>query len=573
VAGIYGIFSKNALDLSKVYKYFHSFSLENTLNEEYQYKNFLYGRSVINKFLDDRVLYEDSELVIGFEGLMYNTLEQRSSQILKTWYQEYGIDFVEKIKGQFCGFIYDKKNDKLFIYNDHLSSKPLYYYHLNGVFIFASELKVITSVLSTLSLEKKLDYDAVYSLLTFGYMLNDISYEKNTKKLNYATVLSVEDTFELKKKQYFKFEKKQNESLQKQEIIEKIDSLILKSVQNCWSKDTQYGYNHYASLSGGLDSRVNLFLAKELGYEDVLTMTFSQSNSSDDTIAQEIASKEGYKHLFYSLDNGKFLENNIKRFVQANDGLNVLTGVASGYDFLSSIDHSTFGGYHTGQIGDLLFGSYVKERFSVTQGIMSDQNNLLEKISFIESYKQKYKDNSEIFGYEQRVINGTFNGDRSLSHILDQLSIFYDKELIEFCLSIPDRYKKDEAIYLDWFNQKHKNISKYIWESAGVKPKNIKFVKFFKQVKRYKNALFRRAGFNINDMNPFDVWLRKNTKILANLDEVYEKYIPHVEDKELQNTLKIMYEKEVKYSHYGRNNKFLVITLLLAMDLHFGERT
>jgi len=198
---------------------------------------------------------------------------------------------------------------------------------------------------------------------------------------------------------------------------------------------------------------------------------------------------------------------------------------------------------------------------------------LLEKISFIESYKQKYKDNSEIFGYEQRVINGTFNGDRSLSHILDQLSIFYDKELIEFCLSIPDRYKKDEAIYLDWFNQKHKNISKYVWESAGVKPKNIKFVKFFKQVKRYKNALFRRAGFNINDMNPFDVWLRKNTKILANLDEVYEKYIPHVEDKELQNTLKIMYEKEVKYSHYGRNNKFLVITLLLAMDLHFGERT
>ena len=568
MAGIYGVLSTKKQEIKNIYTHFYSSSLDNIIKEEFEYKNFIYGRSVINKFLDDRVLYEDEHVIIGFEGVFYNIVTQKSYETIIKWYQEKGINFVQDIKGQFCGFLYDKSLDKLYIYNDHLSTKPLYIYKTEDIFIFASELKVVTKLLMELGIEKVLDYDAVYTMLTFGHMLNDITYEKNTKKLNYATILEIDKNFHRQEKQYFNYTKEENIDLSKEEIIEKIDDLLVDSVKECWGKDDAYNYKHYSFLSGGLDSRVNLFLAKELGYEDVLTMTFSQSGSSDEKIAQEIAIKESYKHLFYSLDNGKFLEEDLEKFVFVNDGLVILNGSAAGYDFLSTINYEKYGALHTGQIGDLLFGSYVKKQFIVEQGIMSNQKQLMNNITFFKEYTNRYNNNSEIFGYEQRVINATLNGDRTASHYTDMISPFYNRELIEFCLTIPDVFKKDEAIYLDWFNAKHKNISEYKWESAGVKPKTIHIIKYAKLFKRYKNALLRRIGFNINDMNPFDVWLRKNKRILQNLDKLFNQYIHSVEDEKLQSILKEMYNTDIKYSHYGRNNKFLVITVLLSYKLH-----
>ncbi len=568
MAGIYGVLSTQKKDIKNIYTYFYSSHLDHTIKEEFEYKNFIYGRSVINKFLDDRVLFEDENVIIGFEGVFYNKITKKSYETIIQWYQDKGISFVQNIKGQFCGFIYDKSTDKLYIYTDHLSTKPLYIYKTEDVFIFASELKVITKLLSHLNIEKELDYDAVYSMLTFGYMLNDITYEKNTKKLNYATIFEIDKNFNGQEEQYFHYIKEENFDLSKETIVEKIDELLIDSVKECWGKDDEYKYEHYSFLSGGLDSRVNLFLAKELGYKDVLTMTFSQSGSSDDKIAQEIASKESYKHLFYALDNGKFLEKDLEKYVAANDGMTILNGAAAGYDFLSLAKHSTFGALHTGQIGDLLFGSYVKKQFTVEQGIMSDQQQLMHDITFFENYASRYNNNSELFGYEQRVINATLNGDRTAAYFTDMISPFYNRKLIEFCLTIPDTFKKDEAIYLDWFNTKHKQISNYKWESAGVKPKSIAIVKYAKQFKRYKNALLRRVGLNINDMNPFDVWLRNNKQILKNLDMLFNKYINTIEDKNLQKLLNKMYNSDIKYSHYGRNNKFLVITVLLSYKLH-----
>lgn len=571
MAGLYGIVSKNKININSIYKYFYSSNIQNIINEELTYNNMIYGRSVLGKFLDDRILHEDEELIVGFEGIFFNKTSKNSFYTIKAWYQKNGIDFVKDIKGQFCGFIYDKKINKLFIYNDHLSTKPLYFYQNNELFIFASELKVITKLLYTLNIKKELNYDAVYCMLTFGYMLDTITYEKNTTKLAYATILEIDNSFYIKTKKYFEYIKEENFYLLQEDIIKIVDSLLIDSVKNCWSKDDEYEYKHYSFLSGGLDSRVNLFLAKELGFQDVLTMTFSQSNSSDDVISQEIATKEKFGHLFYSLDNGKYLEKNLEKYVNANDGLAILNGSASGYEFLSSINHGSYGALHTGQIGDLLFGSYVKPSFDISSGLMSDNAHLLDKISLYASLSEKYQNNAEVFGYEQRVINGTLNGDRSTACFVDMVSPFYDRDLIAFCLSIPDKYKKDETIYLDWFNAKHPKISNFVWESAGVKPKNINLVKVAKVLRRYKNAILRRLKLNINDMNPFDIWLRNNSKILLNLDTVFSNHIDLIDDMELKNILIKMYNTDIQYSHYGRNNKFLVITLLLSLKLHFKE--
>jgi asparagine synthase (glutamine-hydrolysing) len=195
----------------------------------------------------------------------------------------------------------------------------------------------------------------------------------------------------------------------------------------------------------------------------------------------------------------------------------------------------------------------------------------LNKISYIKIFREKYSGNSEMYSYEQRQPNNTLNGDRSLSHFVDVSSPFYDRELIEFCLTIPDKYKRGEKIYLDWFNDMHKSISEYAWECAGIKPKNFKLVILSKIFKRYKNGVLRRLGFNINDMNPFDVWLRKNPKIINNLDNEFNKHIVNIKDENLKKLLVDMYKTDIRYSYYGRNNKFLVVTILLALNLNFED--
>ncbi len=574
MAGIYGIYSKVPLQLKHpAYKHFHCCDFENIINEEHSYHNFVYGRSVLDHFLQDRVLQQDQELIIGFEGLFFNKSDSDSFTSIKKMYQHSGMEFVKKIKGQFSGFVYDKDSHKLYLFTDHLSSKPLYLYHDDNYFIFASEFKVITRLLSDLNIKKALDYDGVHALLTFGYMLNDTTLEKGSKKLNYATIMEVDINLQVTQKPYFQYKKEPNNRLEKKEIIKKIDTLLMESVKRCWKKDDEYRYKHHTFLSGGLDSRVNLFLAKELGYSEITALTFSQSGSSDHLIAEEISKKEGFEHQFYPLDQGTFLEKDLQQFVGANDGLTILSGSAAGYTFLAQSDLKTFGALHTGQIGDLLFGSYVKQSFHVENALMSDHRELLEKISFWKQYTQKYNNHSELFGYEQRVINATLNGDRTLSHFVDILSPFYDRELIEFCLTIPDTYKKDEAIYLEWFNAMHPKVSTYIWESAGIRPKNRSLVHLAKKTKRYKNALLRRLGLNINDMNPFDIWMRENSAITQNLETLFKEKIILIQDNVLRELLHKMFFGDVQYSHFGRNNKFLVITLLLAIELHFGVDT
>lgn len=571
MSGIYGIFSKVKTEVFNIYEYFYSASLDNVTNEEVAYGNYICGRSVISKFLNDRVLYEDSEIIICFEGVYFNKSHRNSSCTIKSLYESHGINFVAEIKGQFSGFIYDKKIDELFVFNDHLSTKPIYIYKNNDVFIFASELKVVTRLLTILGIQKELDYDAVYCFLIFGYLLNNITYEKNIKKLEYATILHLDSDLNVEHNQYYEYKKKQNFSLSKFDIIKSVDDLIIKSVECTWNKNVEYNYEQYAFLSGGLDSRANVLLAKNLGFNNINAMTFSQKGSSDHIIAQEIALKENLKYKFYPLDNGYYLEGDIEDYVYANDGLAVLHGAAAGFSILKNNKHKNLGGLHTGQIGDVLFGSFVQSNFSVQDGMFSDKKELMHKVSFMDSIQDKYNNNPEIFSFEQRQQNNTLNGDRTYAHFVDVFSPFYDRDLIDLCLTIPNKYKEHEAIYIDWFNKKHPYISNYIWESAGVKPKYIRFVRVAKIIKRYKNGLLRRVGLNVNDVNPFDVWLRNNPKILINLNLIYNKYIDDIKDLELKEMLVEMYEKDIKYSYYGRNNKFLVVTLLISLNLHFGE--
>ncbi len=570
--GIYGFLSTKGKEVGlNLFKNFHSYDIPNTINEERKYNNFLFGRSVIPKFLEDRIIFEDQEIIIAIEGTSTNIERGRLVNFLKKEFKSDDNAFANKIEGSFSGFIYDKLSSCLFLFTDQLSTKPLYYYlnEDNGVFFFASELKVISKALRESGHRISIDNDGVRCLLTFGFMLSDITPIAEIKKIEPGSIFKLDiKSFKFFKKQYFQLEKSKANNASKNELIEEVDRLLISAVDREWNKDKEYGYDHFAFLSGGLDSRVNVILADKLGYKPSNLLTFSEEGTLDEMISRKIAKDLGHKHTFISLNDGKYLEENLSKYISQNDGLVVLYGAAHMSDSVGKIDLKTYGYSHSGQIGDALFGSLYK---------VSSPDDNLDKLCYGSNLKIVDKievwnemkvndyggDDFEIFSYKHRVVNGVLNGDRSISSMIDSISPFYDRELFNFCINLPVELKNNSWFYKDWMEQKHLEIQSYKWQASGTYPRNgfyTDLISFGNRVIRFGR---RKIGIEKENMNPFQSWYNRNEKLSNSLKRIYEENIHLVDDQELK--LDITNE----FNSSSATDKLNAISAILSIKLHF----
>ena len=58
-------------------------------------------------------------------------------------YEEQGLDFVNRLNGQFAIALYDGKRRRLLLVRDHIGICPLFYTVVGGRVVFASEIKAI----------------------------------------------------------------------------------------------------------------------------------------------------------------------------------------------------------------------------------------------------------------------------------------------------------------------------------------------------------------------------------------------------------------------------------------------
>lgn len=178
--------------------------------------------------------------------------------------------------GRFQVF-YDKKNDRWLIYTNHFGEKQIFYLKLPDRVVFASELPWIMKYIKNNGVSYSIDEIGAYFLLTYSYMLEDYTIIKEIKKLPAGCYIKIEDG-NFKILRYFKIDN----TLTEDEMIENIDRLFKNAVKLEFEKNKQYKYKHIASLSGGLDSRMTVWVAHELGYTkytNQLNVTFSDRKS------------------------------------------------------------------------------------------------------------------------------------------------------------------------------------------------------------------------------------------------------------------------------------------------------
>jgi asparagine synthase (glutamine-hydrolysing) len=100
---------------------------------------------------------EDYRVITVCNGEFYNYEELRDdllskghhlksncdTDLLPHLYEEYGMDLLAKIDGQFAMAIYDSSTATLHLARDQFGINPLFYYFKDGLFIFGSEIKAI----------------------------------------------------------------------------------------------------------------------------------------------------------------------------------------------------------------------------------------------------------------------------------------------------------------------------------------------------------------------------------------------------------------------------------------------
>jgi asparagine synthase (glutamine-hydrolysing) len=169
------------------------------------------------------------------------------------------------LDGMFAFAVHDRRSGRLALGRDRLGKKPLYYWHGNGTFVFASEIK---GVLEHPAVPRRLDPEAIPGYLTFGYVPTPRTFYEGIRSVPPGHVLVLDPGGEPELRRYWtpgadapartaKFD----------DAATEVGRLLRAAVEKRLISDVPLG----AFLSGGLDSSVIVALMSELTDSPVKT--------------------------------------------------------------------------------------------------------------------------------------------------------------------------------------------------------------------------------------------------------------------------------------------------------------
>jgi asparagine synthase (glutamine-hydrolysing) len=253
---------------------------------------------------------EDSSVWAAHNGEIYNCPDLRDelkerghifksntdTEIFVHSYEEWGLDFVQKLRGMFATAVWDRIENRLILVRDRLGIKPLYYTLLEDqTLVFGSELKTI---LVHPKVKRILEPQALDIFLTLEYIPAPYSIFKNIFKLPAGHQLVFQNG-QVTITKYWDLEPSSRESMPSQQpnigsLKEELFCLLKESVRMRLHSDVPLG----AFLSGGIDSSAIVGLMRELGTNPLKTFSigFEEKSYNELDYARRIARKFDTDH-------------------------------------------------------------------------------------------------------------------------------------------------------------------------------------------------------------------------------------------------------------------------------------
>lgn len=257
----------------------------------------------------------DKRYVMVYNGEIYNALDYKKqlldsgkvtsfhstsdTEILLEAFAQDGMEAIKKMKGMFAIALFDREERVLYLLRDRAGEKPLYYGHVNGRFVFGSDLASFKQVDG---FANEIDRDALALYFRLSYIPAPFTIYKDIYKLQPGCMLKVAAPFagEPMITKYWDMEAEALEGERNlftgsfEEASAELERLLMESLKGQMLSDVPLG----AYLSGGIDSPLIVSLMQKLSKNPVKTFTigFEDPKFSEAQYAKDIAKHLGTEH-------------------------------------------------------------------------------------------------------------------------------------------------------------------------------------------------------------------------------------------------------------------------------------
>lgn len=443
---------------------------------------------------------EDESVIMVCNGEIFNYKELKDEliskghifktktdvEVIPHMYEEYGLDFPKKLNGQFAIALYDKKMQSVILVRDHVGICPLFYTITDGRVVFASEIKAI---LEYPGIERRLNLTAVDQLMNYPGVVSPNTFFKNIFSLKPGHISYIKQEENIKDIEYWDIEYSKDEiDLGEEYYIENLRELLKKAISRRLIADVPIGFY----VSGGLDSSVvACYIGKymlnsyysfsaEMGETDIDESRFQElvhecvkskhykvkvtENEIWDNIQKVIYHAESAVKESY--DTAAFL---LSELVSDSPAKAVLTGQGADEYFYGYV------GYLIDTFRNMQKGRMTKEECELNEKLWGDpyfqyeRNHIEIRKTHMKLYSKNVRSEIEDFSafsdspIDVKKVEGLSmqkrrsyidnklrlsdhllgeHGDRMFfSHSVEGRHPFLDRELIDFVMSIPDKYK------------------------------------------------------------------------------------------------------------------------------------
>jgi asparagine synthase (glutamine-hydrolysing) len=227
---------------------------------------------------------EKGDFCIVFNGEIYNYREVRheleqagfqfktasDTEVILTAYRAWGVDCLAKLNGMFAFGLYDRVRQRMFLARDRAGEKPLFFAHLPGRFMFASELKAL---MADPAFPRELDLTSLQYFLAYGYVPGEMCILKGVHKLGQGQALLYDLTTDsIQRWHYWDLPLPgAPTAISLADLESELESLLLDSVRLRMIADVPVGI----LLSGGIDSSLVTAMAARVSAKPVKTFTIS----------------------------------------------------------------------------------------------------------------------------------------------------------------------------------------------------------------------------------------------------------------------------------------------------------
>jgi hypothetical protein len=387
----------------------------------------------------------------------------KPAQAISSVYNRFGVGFAETLRGSYSGIVWDPINQRLIVFNDRRSTRPLYQLQQDdNSLLITSDLRLASRIC-----QGRLDINkhSVIQFMIRGCFYGGDTIFSNMLKLPQASIFSI-SIDRLKIDQYWQlnFSDEQRNNYTESAVLEEANHLLQQSARRLLTTLV----DPIVFLSGGIDSRLMLGYLQHESNDKLPSITWgtrSGGASSDLEIGGQLAAACDLPHETFSID----LEDLSGVALQATLGVDGRSEVLDSPS-LTKLWPSLSGHYKSFLIGDEWFGwkgeasdasdalfkigwwdltQVARLKDWIRRDHLRNNNNELEKTlsRIVESASEPDPTNLKDKLYYQERIGNLLHG--ALSGKLPWMQPgqpFLDEDLIDFITRIPKHYRDNKRI-------------------------------------------------------------------------------------------------------------------------------